>query len=110
MGGPPVHHEPIVHDVLLQDQDCEPKFRNSGWLDYFLKLTEFNKEVAREFTHTFFGGEDQVKGLRVVAIKEWIVEVTGLPTNGEKNPESKDAQSVRAKFMRQGDPPLVIDK
>ncbi|XP_059077991.1 uncharacterized protein LOC131876574 [Cryptomeria japonica] len=60
MGGPPICHEPTVHEVLLQDQDCEPIFRNSGWLDYFLKLIEFNKEIVREFTCTLSNGEAQV--------------------------------------------------
>lgn len=100
MGGPPVRHEPTVHDILLQDQDCEPKFRYSGWLDYFMKLTDFNEEVAREFTCTFFDGGDQVKGLRGVATEEQIVEVISLSTNGEKYPELKNARSVRAKFTR----------
>lgn len=57
MGGPPIRHELTVHEVLLQDQDCEPIFYNTGWLDYFLKLTEFNEEIAREFTHTLSNGE-----------------------------------------------------
>lgn len=69
MGGPPVRHELIVHEVL-QDQDCEPIFRNSGWLDYFLKLMEFNEEIMREFTRTLSNREAQVKGLRVVVTEE----------------------------------------
>lgn len=98
MGGPPVHHEPTVHEILLQDQDCEPVFCNSGWLDYFLKMTEFNKEIARDFTHTFADGEAYVKRLIVVVIEEWIAEVTRFPTEGEKYPKSKDACSVRENF------------
>lgn len=110
MGGPPICHELTDHEILLQDQDCEPVFHNSGWLDYFLKMIEFNEEIAREFTHTFLDGEGQVKGLRFVVIEEWITEVIGLPAYGEKYPESKNARSTRAEFTQQGDPPLVIDK
>lgn len=57
MGGPRIRHEPTIHEVLLQDQDCEPVFRNNGWLDYFLKLMEFNEEIVREFTRTLSNGE-----------------------------------------------------
>ncbi|XP_057867996.2 uncharacterized protein LOC131075186 [Cryptomeria japonica] len=74
MGAPPIHHEPTVNEILLQDQDCEPLFRNSGWLEYFLKSTEFNEKIVREFTHIFSDGEAQVKGLRVVVIEEQIAE------------------------------------
>lgn len=74
-----------------------------------MKLTEFNEEIVREFTSILSDGEAQVKGLRVVVTEEWIAEVTGLPTNGENYPESKDACSAREEFTRQGDPPLVID-
>lgn len=110
MGGPPIRHEPIVHGVLLQDQDCEPVFRNSGWMDYFLKFTEFNEEIVRQFTHTVSNGEAHVKGLRVVATEERIVEVTGLPIEGEKYSDSKDARNKKAEFTRPGDPPLVVDR
>lgn len=98
MGGPLVRHERTVHEVLLQDQDCELIFHNSGWLDYFLKLTKFNEEISRELTYTLSDGEAQLKGLRVVVIEERIAELTGLPTVGEKYPESKDACCARVEF------------
>lgn len=110
MGGLPVLHESTMHYVLLQDQVCKLEFCNSGWLNYFLKLTEYNEDVAREFICTFSDGEAGVKGLRVITIGELIVKVMGLPTDREKYPKTKDARSARVEFTQPDDSPLVKDK
>lgn len=49
------------------------------WIDYILKLTDFNEEIAHEFMRTYNEGEASVKELRVIAIglvdsqSHWVV-------------------------------------
>lgn len=78
MGGAPIHHEPVIHDALLQDNQCEHYFWTYGWINYILKLTDFNEKIAQEFMCTFSKGEASVKGLWVIATEQRIVKVTGL--------------------------------
>lgn len=78
MGGAPIRHEPVIHDALLQDNQCEHYFQTYGWINYILKLTNFNEEIAQEFMHTFSEGQASVKGLWVIAIEKRIAEVTEL--------------------------------
>ena len=59
---------------------------------------------------TFDKGEALVLGLRVVATKERITEVTGLPAIEEHYPNEHDTGSSRAQFTQQGDPQLYITK
>jgi hypothetical protein len=58
-------------------------FNNYGWLNYFLSLDAYNEDAAREFSRTFSEDEASIWGLTVVATDQRIVEVTGLPTDGE---------------------------
>lgn len=109
MGGDPIHHEPTVHDVLLQDSLYEHYFRRHSWIVYFLKIRDYNEEIASKFMHSFNEGEAIVKGLRVIATKQWIAEVTGL-LGEELFPESKDARSAKAEFTLPIDGPLTVDK
>ena len=46
----------------------------------------------------FDEGEASIWGLRVVATKERILEVTRLPTIGEHYPNEHDTRSSRAHF------------
>lgn len=96
MGGAPIRHEPIIHDMLLQDVQCEHYFRMYGWIDYFMKIIDFNEEIAYELMLTYNEGEAFVKGLRFISIEKQIDEVTGLLQEGEFFPESKDERSTRA--------------
>ena len=48
---------------------------------------------------TFDEGVALAWGLRVVATKERIAEVTGLPEIGEHYPNEHDARSSRAQFI-----------
>lgn len=66
MGGDPIRHEPIIHDALLQDALCEHYFWLHGWIVYFLKIIDYNEEIASDFMHSFNQGEAIVKGLRVI--------------------------------------------
>lgn len=110
MGGSLIRNEPTTHTIILQDQICEPKFRQYCWMDYFLKLNGFDNDIALEFSQTFSNGEAMVKGLKVNAIEEHIAEVSRLPMEGEKYPESEYARFAREKFSRPRDPPLNVDK
>lgn len=109
IGGQLIRNEPIVHDVILQEDVCLEKFQNYGWLDY-LKLQSFIEDIATEFAQTFSNGKAMVKGLEVVVTEERIAEIIGLSIDGEPYPTSRDARTVRVKFIEPGDPPLVVDK
>lgn len=109
MGGGLIHHEPSVHDTLLQDVQCLPEFQRCGWLGYFMRLDGFDEGIALEFSQTFSEGKATVKGLEFVVTKERIVDISGLPIDGENYPTSRDARSARAEFMVQGDPLINID-
>ena len=65
-------------------------------MGYCLSLTEYDEDVAVEFTMTFDEGETSVWGLIVISIEECIIEVIGLPTIGEHYLSSHVARSVRA--------------
>lgn len=67
MGGAPIHHEPVIHDMLLQDVQCEHYFCMYWWIDYFMKITDFNEEITYEFMCTYNKGEAFIEGLRVIA-------------------------------------------
>lgn len=110
MGGELIRHEPTIHEGLLQDVVCEHYFRNHDWLHYFLKIKDFNDEIAVEFMHSFDEGEATVKRLRVIATEQQIAEVIGLLQEGDLFPESKDARSVKAEFTISTNRPLMVDR
>lgn len=96
MGGGLIWNEPSVHDILLHDAQCLKKFQRCGWFDYFMKLDGFDEGIALKLTQTFSKGRAIVKALEVVATKERISEVSGLPADGEHYSASRDARSARA--------------
>lgn len=51
-----IRNEPIVHTSIVEDPECGQEFVQSGWLKYFLKLEDFNEEIATEFAMTFSNG------------------------------------------------------
>ena len=70
MGGQLQGHEPVEHSVLLSDVEAIRRFNACGQLGYFLKLMEFDDEVATKFIHTFEEGETMVWGLTIIFIEE----------------------------------------
>lgn len=46
-------------------------------MDYFLKLNEFENDIALEFSQNFANGEVMMKGLKVIAREEQITKVSG---------------------------------
>lgn len=84
MGGQLVRHEPVAHELLMQNPQTVQAFSLCGWLNYFLSLDAFNEEAAGEFLRTLYEGEATVWGLIVVVTEERIAEVIGLPAVGEK--------------------------
>ena len=63
-----------------------------------------------EFMKKFDEGETSVWGLRLVATKEMMEEVIGLPKIMEHYPNEHDARSSRVQFTQQCDPQLDITK
>ena len=110
MGGNLQRREPIEHTMFLSDIEVLRRFNACGWLGYLLSLTTYDEEAAVEFTRTFNKGKASVWGLIVVAKKEHITEVIGLPTIGEHYPNTHDARSARAQFTRLDDPQLDVTK
>lgn len=110
MGGNLMHHESVVNTIFLTDVEFIGWFHVCGWQKYFLKLTEFDEEVATQFTNTFKEGEENVWGLIVLAIEEWIEEVIGFPTVGENYPNEHDAMSSRAQFTLSANCPFKVNK
>ena len=96
MGGSLQRRESVENTLLLSDIEAVRRFNACRWLGYCLSLKAYDEEVVVEFTRTFDEGEASVWGLTVIATKEHIVEVTGLPTIGEHYPSSHDARLVRA--------------
>jgi len=52
IGGDVIRREPSVHKKILEDVLVLPLFTRVGWLDYFLKLTEYDNDMARDFIAT----------------------------------------------------------
>lgn len=69
-----------------------------------MKLDGFDEGIALKFSEMFSEGRATVKGLEVVATEERIIEVTGLPSDGENYPTSRDAKLARAEFTKPNDP------
>ena len=51
-----------------------------------------------------------MKGIHIKFTKEVVVEVTGLPTNGERWMEDMDTQVAKEKFLVHKDPWLEENK
>lgn len=82
MGGDVIRRESLAHKQILEDAMVLPIFTKVGWLDYFLKPTEFDNDIARRFVATLELDEAMVKGLSVDASKVAITQVSGLPRTG----------------------------
>ena len=96
MGGDPQRHKPAEHRVLLSDANMCNLFQQRGWLDYCLSLKHFDKEIALQFHNSLQNGYAMVKGVRIEFIEKVVVEVTGLPTVGERWSEDIDARAAKA--------------
>ena len=70
MRGQLQRHELVEHSVLIFDVEVVRRFNACGWLGYFLKLIEFDEEVAIEFINTFEEGEMTVWRLIIIATKK----------------------------------------
>ena len=91
MGGEPQRHEPADHRVLLSDANTCNLFQQRGWLDYCLSLKQFDEEIAFQFHNSLQNGYALFKGVRIEFTKQVVVEVTSLPTEGERWLEDIDA-------------------
>ena len=96
--------------MLLSDVEAVRRFNTCDWLGYFLSLTTFDDEAASKFTRMFDEGEASIWGLTVIATEECIAEVIGFPTIREHYPNTHDARSTRAQFVRPIDPHMYIKK
>lgn len=79
MGGDAIHREPSMHKEILEDPMVIPIFTRVGWLEYFLKLIEYDNEMERDFAGTLKYDEATVKGLVVDSFEMEISQVTRLP-------------------------------
>ena len=110
MGGDPQRHEPADHRVLLSDANTCNLFQQRGWLDYYLSLKKFDEEISLQFHNSLQEGYATIKGFRIEFIEQVVVEVTGLPTAGERWSKDIDARAAKAQFALHDDPPLEEDR
>lgn len=108
MGGQRVRHEPVAHELLMQNLQTVQAFSVCGWLNYFLSLDSFDEEATGKFLRTLSEGEATIWGLTVVATEDRIAKVTGLPVVRENF--SSDAASVKAEFSIPIDGSLEVSK
>ena len=77
---------------------------------YYLSLKQFDQEIALQFHNTLRDGYATVKGICIEFTEEVVVEVTGLPTNGERWMEDMDVHAAKEQFLVHGDPRLEENK
>lgn len=81
MGGQLQQREQVEHSVLLYDVEVVRRFNACSQLGYFLKLIEFDEEVATEFTNTFEEGEATIWELTIISTEECIGLIFSCPKN-----------------------------
>jgi len=95
--------EPSAHKEILEDVLVLPLFTKVGWLDYFLKLTEYDNEMAKEFAATLWYDEAIVRGLVVDASEMAIAQVIGLSCTGFEYLARVDAATAREELYERGE-------
>lgn len=83
IGGDLQRYELVDHTILLNDAPTHEIFRRRGCLYYCLSLKGFNKEVSLQFMSTLKDEVAEVKGLKIEFIEDVVIEVIGLPQDGE---------------------------
>jgi hypothetical protein len=83
MGGQSVRHE--LEDTMgfQNNQKVWKVFENTSWNVYFDRLKGSNEEIATKFALNLREGISQVCGIEILVTEEAIVEVSGLPQNGQ---------------------------
>lgn len=72
-------------------------------MDYFLKLTEYNEDMTKQFVATLQYDEAVVKGLKVDVLESTIVEVSSFPWKGEEFPIRENVVASRDEFREHGE-------
>ena len=78
-----MRHEPEDTTRVQNNQEVWKIFENTGWNVYFDRLKGSNEEIAMEFTLNLREGSSRVHGIEIPVTEESIVEVSGLPQNGQ---------------------------
>ena len=84
MGGEPQQNELVDHRVLPENLVTCSLFQQWGWLAYCLSLKQFDEEIVLQFHNMLQDGYANFKGIRIEFIEQVVVEVTGLPIDGEQ--------------------------
>lgn len=80
-----------------------PLLTKVGWLEYLLKLMEYDNEMERDFAATLKYDKAIVRGLVVDVFQMKIAQVIGLPCTGSECPARVDAMAKREEFCEQGE-------
>jgi len=95
--------EPLAHKEILEDVLVLSLFTRVGWLDYFLKLTEYDDDMAKEFAFTLQYNEAMVRGLIIDNSELAIAQVLGFTRTGSKYPVRANATTAREEFCERGE-------
>jgi hypothetical protein len=79
-----VWHEPEDTMRVRNNQEVWKVFENAGWNVYLDRLKGSNKEIATKFALNLREGSSRVCGIEIPVTEEAIVEVSGLPQNGQR--------------------------
>lgn len=86
-------------ELLELYPDIQKRFREAGWEQFFSRCASYHEGVARAFMEGFNGQQVTVVGISFPVIEELIVEVTGLPADGEREFKSHFLASIDVPFF-----------
>ena len=66
-------------------------FEDCGWMNYLLKLSDYDDKIAITFLRSLKNDVANVKDLRVELSETIVAEVTRLPIEGDMYPNTIDA-------------------
>eukprot|EP01018_Ginkgo_biloba_P005757 Gb_20034 [translate_table: standard] len=98
MGGEPVTTEP---SVLKIDEDVRNILEEAGLLSFFKKISRHSQNITNQLVESWKDGRVVINGLEFVVSEVLIVEVSGLPNEGEAVSRDKMNQvSQLTKFIK----------
>eukprot|EP01018_Ginkgo_biloba_P037260 Gb_40876 [translate_table: standard] len=101
MGGDPVITEPVV---LSMEEEVRAILEDSRLLPLFKKLSGHNEAITNQFMETWKNGKVTINGMHIDVSEGLIVEVTGLPNDGELVSRDKmDQVSQLTKFIKENE-------
>jgi hypothetical protein len=79
-----VRIEPNGSQALLSHDDVVEDLKVQGWDAFIKRFEDYNLHVAKEFAQTFDGYREKIGYIQLEVIEDFVSEVIGLPSTGEK--------------------------